>query len=119
MSSSSSLLTSCSINVVIASLGYCEIFPKALDTRRACEQGTECRGVADQHFAATLSTRRHPNQRIELFISRIAERVRPGQVDRLSSKYMKVISVRCSNGVMRQMHVKGKSRDVIEIAALV
>jgi hypothetical protein len=41
------------------------------------------------------------------------------QIHWLSSKDVNVTSIGCSDGVVRQMHMKGKNRDAIEITALV
>src|SRR6516225_466422 len=45
--------------------------------------------------------------------------MRPGQVHRLSSQHVNVTRSRASHGVVRQMHVKRKSRYAGEITALV
>ena len=52
-------------------------------------------------------------------ISRIAERMWPRQIHRLSSQHVNVCRIRCSHRIVRQMHMKGKSRNASQITPLV
>src|SRR4051794_11395312 len=61
-----------------------KIVPEPVQTGLSAEQGGEDRQVSEQDVAGSLAAWRHPEERVELLVSRVRERVRSGQVDGLS-----------------------------------
>src|SRR5262245_25920761 len=91
-----------------ASLCCSNIPPEIFQALVAAEQYAEDGGVCHQHITRSVAAWRHPEEHIELPVSRFCERMRPGHVDRLSGQNVNGPGVIGSHRVVRQMHMKVK-----------
>ena len=57
---------------------------------------------------------RHPKKHIELFVSRLDERMRPGDVDRLPGQHVDRLWVVRGDRIVRQMHMEVEGRNAGE-----
>ena len=82
----------------------------------AAEQRAEDRGVGQQHIARPVAARGHPEEHVELPVSRFGERMRPRQVDRLPGQDVNGFRVVGRHGIVRQVHVEVEGGHPLEPA---
>src|SRR5256885_13980959 len=77
-----------------ASLHGGQVVPEILQAVGAAEQRGEVRGVDKDDVARPLAGGRHPDQRVELGVTRCGERVRPVRVDALTAEDSQSVAFR-------------------------
>src|SRR5262245_39288249 len=117
MSSSSSMVTS---YVIVSSMRRYgphftggDISPEVVQAFVRAEQSAEDRRVREEHVARAVTSRRHPEEHVELGVSRLGEWMRISHVYWLSRQHMNSRRV-VGDRVMRQVHVKVKSCDSLK-----
>src|SRR5262249_19754076 len=90
--------------------------PEVFQALRTAEQRGEDRRVGEQDIAAAVTSRRHPDARVDVPIPGGRERMRPGEVDRLRRQDMDGLRVLGRLRVVRQMEMEVEDRHTIQQA---
>ena len=96
-----------------------EVLPEALQAFVSAEQGAENRGVGEKDFASSRRAWWHPDERVEFSISGFRERMRSGEIDRLTAKNVDSGRVLRRNCVVREVLVEAEVRHSIQPPACV
>jgi len=92
----------------------CEVVPEVIETLGATkESGEDCQ-VCKQDVASARPCRRHPEERIKFSVTGLDERMRSGQIDRLSSKHTNCACIFRRQRIVRQVLVKIEGWNVRE-----
>ena len=89
-----------------------EVVPEVVETLGTAKQSGEDCQVREQDMASPRACRRHPEERIEFGVTGLDERMRSGQIDRLSSKNTNRTRIFRRQCVVRQVLVKIEGRHI-------
>src|SRR4029077_8913052 len=95
-----------------------EIPPEGLETLGAAKEGGEIGGIDQNDVSRPLLVRRHPQEAIKLPVTRLGERVRTFEVDRLPGQHLDGVPA-SRQFIVWQMRMEIESGNVLQKAKTV